>query len=251
VRTITYNVYGCTGWPDGADGAASVGRETVAARTAAALAARDPDVVTFSEAPPEPVVREMAAEVGMDAAVFPSRGHYPGALLTDCPLVAAESVPDLLDDPPDDLFTRHAGRAVVETGDGELVVYSVHLHPGDEGIRLRESRRLGTAVEADVRSGRPVVLQGDLNHTPDGPECEAWRAAGLRDAHALADADPDPTFRTDDPDMRIDYVWVSEAFADRTAAARVLSGRPFGPGASDDYSLSDHLPVLATFDCDR
>jgi endonuclease/exonuclease/phosphatase family metal-dependent hydrolase len=186
-----------------------------------------------------------------DLAVFPSRGAWPGALLTDCRLVAAESAPDLLDDPPDDLFTRHAGRAVVETGDGEAVVYSAHLHPEDEAVRRRESRRLGTAVEADVRSGRPVVLQGDLNHTPDGPECEAWRAAGLRDAHALADADPDATFHADDPDRRIDYVWVSEAFADRTTATRVLSGPPFGPGEPGALCLSDHLPVLAAFDVDR
>lgn len=220
-------------------------------RTVAALDAEAPDLLTVSEAPPRPVVETIAARLEMEVRVFPSRGDWPGALLSGFPIREAATAADLLDDPPADLFTRHAGRAVVATGDRELVVYSVHLHPSEEATRRREIERLRRLIEADLRSERPVVVQGDLNHRPDAPEYGAWERIGLVDAYAAGGAGPGATFPAEDPEKRIDYVWLSERVAERLTAAAVSYEPPFGPGTDlaspDGPFLSDHLPVAAEF----
>lgn len=257
MRTIAYNVYGCAGWPEAAVEETWRTEDTggVVDQMVAELDAENPDLLTFAEAPPEEtgeeVIREIAAGLEMEVRVFPSRGDWPGALFTDFRIRETATVPDLLDEPPADLFTRHAGRAVVAAGDREIVVYSVHLHPSEEAIRMREIERLRDVLEEDVRSERPVVLQGDLNHRPDGPEYEEWRDVGLTDACAACGTGAESTFPADEPAKRIDYVWVSEHAAERLEAARALYERPFGAGpdlASPDGSfLSDHLPVAAEF----
>ena len=254
MRTIAYNVYGCTGYPEEAveETWRSEGEDGVVDRMVAALDAEAPDLLTFAEAPPAAAVEEIAAGLGMAVRVFPSRGDWPGALFTDLRIREAATVPDLLGRPPADLFTRHAGRAVLAADDRELVVYSVHLHPEEEATRMREIESLRNALEADVRSDRPVLLQGDLNHRPGGPACGAWEDAGLTDACAVGGASAEPTFPADDPAKRIDYVWGSERASERLTAARALSERPFGPGPDPASPggpfLSDHLPVAAEFE---
>jgi len=258
MRTIAYNVYECTGYPEDAveetwrSGGESEGEDGVVDRMIAALDSEAPDLLTFTEAPPVAVVEAVAAGLGMEARVFPSRGDWPGALFSDLPIREAATVPDLLGQPPADLFTRHAGRAVLGADDREIVVYSVHLHPEAEATRLREVESLRDPLEADVRSDRPVLLQGDLNHRPDGPEYGAWADVGLTDACAVGDASAEPTFPADDPEKRIDYMWGSERASERLTAARTLSERPFGrgsdPASPGDPFLSDHLPVAAEFE---
>ena len=138
--TIAYNVYGCDGWPR-----TRANRERLAAarpgipeRLALELALYSPDVVTFSEAPDEDVVADIARRLGMTYAFYPSPEGFPGSVLTrhaigasaNCPL--AESAAR-----PADLMTRHFGRALLETPLGELAVYSAHLNPHESEIRLR------------------------------------------------------------------------------------------------------------------
>lgn len=252
MRTIAYNVYGCTGWPD------EIAEETwgsegeVVDRTATALAATDWDLLTIAEAPPAGVVRDLSTELGTDARVFPSRGDWPGAVITDLPILEADAAPELLDEPPADLFTRHAGRAVVTTEGDDFVVYSVHLHPSDEATRIAEIEHLREAIQVDLGADRPVVLQGDLNHRPDGPEYDVWRDIGLTDAYVAAGTEPERTFRADEPAERIDYVWVSERLVEHVEAVGVVVDPPFGPGTAftrpDGPFLSDHLPVAVEFD---
>lgn len=254
MRTIAYNVYECTGWPETAAGEAweTADERGVVDQLVAELNARDPDLLTFAEAPPEAVVREIAAGLQMEVHVFRSRGDWPGALFTDFQLRQAADIPDLLDEPPADLFTRHAGRAIVTADDEELVVYSIHLHPSEGATRMREIDHLRDVLEEDIRSERPVVLQGDLNHRPDGPEYGEWQDAGLTDAHTASGTGSESTFRADEPTERIDYVWTSGRITERLEAARVLSERPFGPGPDPASPggpfLSDHLPVAAEFE---
>jgi hypothetical protein len=251
MRTIAYNVYGCAGWPEAAAEEEWATEESgVADRIVAELDAAGPDLLTVSESPSEAVLREIAAGLGMELRVFPSRGDWPGALFTDFRIREAAAVYDLLADPPADLFTRHAGRALVTADDRELVVYSIHLHPSEETTRTREIERLREVLEPDLRSERPVLVQGDLNHRPDGPEYEAWRDLGLTDAAVAGGASAEPTFPADDPTRRIDYVWASDRLAGRLDAARVVSEPPFGRGAdlaSSGPFLSDHLPMRADF----
>jgi endonuclease/exonuclease/phosphatase (EEP) superfamily protein YafD len=98
-------------------------------------------------------------------------------------------------------------------------------------------------------SNRSVILQGDLNHRPDGPEYPRWVAAGLVDTFAAEGTGQPMTMGSNEPRSRIDYVWASGPLADRLVECRVVYEGAFRTNPDDprSFALSDHLPVMATF----
>ena len=106
------------------------------------------------------------------------------------------------------------------------------------------------AMEADLQSGRSMLLQGDLNHSPAGPEYGRWVDAGLRDMFAAAGAGNGFTIRSTRPFARIDYVWAHGPLAERVTECRALFEGAFrtSPGRPKSFALSDHIPVLAVFE---
>ena len=249
MRTIAYNVYAGTGFPAPTDATEGDNAETLTAE----LADLSPEILSFAEAPPRETVESIAGDLGMEAAFFPSRGNWPGAICTTYPILDATPLQDRLR-LSDDLFTRHGGRAVIETPLGEILVYSLHLYPdaAAHDRRLREIGRLRTVLETDLADDRPVILQGDLNHPPTAPEYAEWRLMGLIDTYAAVGGGDGKTIKAHDPDRRIDYIWVDPSLLDRVQDASVIQRPPFGPGQPDDALpdrfLSDHLPVSATLD---
>ena len=125
--------------------------------------------------------------------------------------------------------------AVVDVGGGErLNVIATHLHhPRDGGPeRVPQVQAL---LDYWGGAGKTVLL-GDLNALPDEPEIALLRDAGLVDAFESAGAEPPGyTAPSDDPQRRIDYIWLSD---DLGAADFVTR-----------HSLaSDHFAVAATID---
>jgi endonuclease/exonuclease/phosphatase family metal-dependent hydrolase len=247
-KTIAYNVLECQGWT--AQTASE--RKTrftpqVLRRIALELALYEPAIVNFSESPSENVVAEIARLLEMKYAFFPSGEKWPGALLTRWTIVESKNCPVPGGRRPEDLFTRHWGTARLRDANGEeILVHSIHLHPNNSEIRLREiSIILDTLRSAPAGS---VLLQGDLNHTPDTPEYRRWTEAGLTDAIAHTSAEG-PTFRVDNMNRRLDYVLVRGRLQDRIVAARPLAEGAFVLNAADPGSiaLSDHIPVMAHF----
>ena len=257
-RTITYNVFACYGWLPNeekfkqrrAAAKDKQARVDMAARFAEALQPFDADLITFQEAPPEWVVAEIANRLQCHHVFFPSGEYWPGALLTRLEVIESANCP-IGGDRPKDLFTRHWGRAVLRSAFGPVVVHSVHLNPHKEAIRQREATEVLRVIRNDFESGRPLILQGDFNHTDANPEYQMWVAAGLVDTFraagkGLAITMPKPT---DKQPRRIDFIWTHGAFVKRVREVRVLSGRPFSldPKDPDSFALSDHRPVMATF----
>ena len=105
------------------------------------------------------------------------------------------------------------------------------------------------AMKEDIESGRPMILQGDLNHTPEGPEYQRWVDAGLQDCFAAKGAGQPLTFPSTTPRIRIDYVWTHGALPAPLRECRVLFEGAFrtNPDDSKSVALSDHVPVLAEF----
>lgn len=243
LRTIAYNVLQCTGYPPGSRRAEACDPE----RYARALAAYAPDVVTFCESPAPEVVEPIARALGMTALRFDSPERWPGTLLTTLGVVEAANCP-LPGGRPDDLFTRHWGRAVLRTHAGEeFVIHSAHLHPNDPTVREREVLTLLACMRPDLDGGRQVVLQGDLNHRPDMPEYEWWWNAGLFDTFEPEDGDPGYTYRSTQPLARLDYVWVGRSLCERVLRGRPLAEPPFIPDSEPGvgFALSDHIPQFA------
>jgi endonuclease/exonuclease/phosphatase family metal-dependent hydrolase len=262
LRVIAYNVYECTGWPkERALGKKATALGQMPARFAHELALYEPDIINFSESPGEKIVADIAERLGMNHVRFDSRGKWPGSLLSKYEIVDPQSVPLAAGETaPDDLFTRHWGRAAVKLPSGDsLLVHSAHLHPSPEpDTRLREIPAMLRAMREGLAAGKSMLLMGDLNHTPDVREYKMWTDAGWVDtftsvdqraAHDAGKADG-LTIKADMPDRRIDYV-----LAAGPIAKRILESRPLFEGAfrtnnadAESFSLSDHLPQLAVFE---
>lgn len=254
LRTITYNVLACRGYPttDGNRAVLRAARSQMTARMAQELELYEPDIVTFQESPAESVSADIAEKMGMNYTYFP--GGYPGTVITRFEITESTNKPLASGVSSDDvkgLFTRHWGRAVLKTDDGDLALYSVHMHPGNVETREREVTQMLAAMSADIESGRDMILQGDLNHFPDGPEYQRWVDAGLRDSMAAKGVGENRfSINSIAPTRYIDYVWSHGPLADRLTECRVLFEGAFRTNPDDprSFALSDHIPVLAVFE---
>lgn len=252
LRTITYNVLQCSGWPKEVAQARVGGfAEQMPARYAMELALYRPDIITYQECPEESVIKAIAEHLGMNYVLFESGGYWPGALMTRFEILAWQNHPTVDGERPEALFTRHWGKARLRDAerDQEYVVHSAHLHPSDDAIRHDEVTAMLEAMRDEIAADTPMILQGDLNHDPDKPSYARWQEAGLVDCYAKAGEGEAMTFTADTPSVRIDYVWVNAALAGRLTSARTLYEGAFRLNLQDEqsFALSDHLPVLAAF----
>jgi hypothetical protein len=116
LRTITYTVLACRGYPETDDNRDLLrrARPQMIERFALGLALYEPDIVTFQESPPEATVAAIAEAMGQVHAYSP--GGFPGAVITRHKIIESEICPLVEGSRPADLFTRHWGRAVIESG---------------------------------------------------------------------------------------------------------------------------------------
>ena len=249
LRTITYNVLACRGYPETDTNRERLrrARPQMVERFALELALYEPDLVTFQESPSEAMVAAIARAMGQEYTYFP--GGFPGAVIARHKIVESQNCPLVEGARPPDLFTRHWGRAVLEIDGERLPVYSAHLHPSNLEVRAREVTAALEVMAKDLAGDAPMLFQGDLNHRPDGPEYGRWREAGLVDAFRRYGETSEFTFPSTTPRQCIDYIWSNAVLAGRGSAARVLFEGPFRTNPEDprSFALSDHLPVLADF----
>jgi endonuclease/exonuclease/phosphatase family metal-dependent hydrolase len=235
VRVVTYNILA------GND----LERRSNLARIAALLDTLRADIVLLQE-----VDRRTARSGGVDQAAVLAEaaglhavfgrsidfggGEYGNAILSRWPVLASRVVPldsllpaALLADVQEARTLLHV---VVETPGGVLHVANTHLdHRATSTVRQPQALALLAYLADAVPPGAPLVLGGDLNATPNAIEVRAL-GARFTDAWTACGVGPGFTFRTDQPDRRIDYVLLSDASC---ATARVI-----------DRPLSDHLPVV-------
>lgn len=257
MRTICYNIYMCRGWPQEAFSRESTSI-VIPDLLAKSLENYKPDVITFSEVPTDSIMQVIAEHLGMQMIIFQSPEKCHGALLTRFEVLESRNCPLQSGKRPENLFTRHWGRAVLQTGKEELIVHSVHLFPdAQSSIHAKEVEEVIKVIQKDIKSGCSVLLQGDLNHEPDDPAYKRWIETGLVDTFGAASVGPSGTWRpadsppeADEPTQRIDYIFAQGPNLQHLRECRVLKGFPFrtNPSQGKLWSLSDHLPVMATID---
>jgi vancomycin resistance protein VanJ len=191
--------------------------------TARAVAATDADVVALVEVAAtqrEPTAEAMAAQYDHHARVSTVElwSRYP--ILDYAPVDTA-------------LGWERALRAVVDTPQGELTVYAVHLgsaRPGVTATRDRSLRALADAVAADPAE-RLVVL-GDLN-TAITDRVMAPLREHVRDAQADAGRGPGATWPATLPVIRPDQIFYRGLVATTSTVVRTPA--------------TDHRAVVAGF----
>lgn len=260
LTAISYNVLRCRGYPDTPENR----RRMVAAtgqletRMAQELLLYRPDIVSFSESVTEDAARRIARMLGMQHVWFPpgfvKRSPeypigFPGTVFTRYRILDSENAPYGEAVKDQSLFTRHWGRAVIDTDEERIAFFSAHLHPANAEIREREVTVILDVMRKELDRGSSVLFQGDLNHRPDGPEYRRWVDAGLVDTLAQFGGPQQPTFDAIQPNARIDYIWAAGPLAKRLQSSRVLNEGAFRTNPADpaSFALSDHLPVLASF----
>ncbi len=247
IRLITYNVLKCTGWP--AENV--INMDLIPELIVQELLAYKPDIISFSESPKEPLVKRIAHSLNMNYIFFESAGDWPGAIFTHFEILDSVNVPIVSGDRPEDLFTRHWGRATIELSSGKsIVVNSVHLFPHDNPvsgeIRSREITYIINSVEEEI-NGKPIIVMGDLNHTPELPEYMQWLSSGFIDTFTEAGSGSGLTIRADNPTRRIDYILTHGIKSEDIVNSQALFTGAFRTNDKDSssYALSDHIPHYA------
>ncbi len=115
----------------------------------------------------------------------------------------------------------------------ELFMIATHLHHVEEDNHIRKSQ-IEAIVDYWGGSDKTVIL-GDMNAKPHYPETRVYYNSGLLDTFIEAGTGNGFTYSSDNPDKRIDYIWISPDLA------------------SSDFVIpksiaSDHLGVVITID---
>ncbi len=227
LRVVSYNLH---------QGYAVSGEQDLEAlaRTIEAVA---PDVVALQEVSRGWVINGstemltwLEGRLGMRALWGPAADAVWGnAILSRRPVVAWGHAPLPRGGAP---MRRGVMWAEIDLGGGErLLAIATHFHHVEGQGRIREPQA-ASVVRLWNRRERTVVM-GDLNATPEAREIAILRNAGLRDAFILAGRGNGYTYSSDNPERRIDYIWVSPDL--KAQDFRVLLGQ-----------ASDHFGIVVT-----
>jgi len=178
---------------------------------------------------------ELAALTGM-TCVFSNNfafqgGEYGNAVLTRFPVLRVTNTPYQMLRAGEQ---RGLMQMVLDVYGRELVFMNTHID-----YRPDDAERMLNVGEIETRlkqyAGRPIILCGDFNATPESRVCRRL-SENLDDAWARVGEGDGFTIPASQPTKRIDYVWISKDRSLEALKVRVPRS-----------DASDHLPVVAEF----
>jgi endonuclease/exonuclease/phosphatase family metal-dependent hydrolase len=241
-RILTYNVHRWLG----------TDRQIAPGRIAEVIGSCDPDIVALQEVRVGRArngaidqAAAVAVKLGMDLHFQPTIrvfGEQFGiAILTRHPsrVVRSSRLPSLSAGPA--IEKRSALWVAVRIGGAEFQVVNAHL-----SLRSRDRLNQAAALLGEEWLGHPgcadpAVLLGDFNAPPHSRSYRLM-ASRLRDAQlANPNGEPQATFHTRAPVLRLDHIFVTPS-VEVVAAAPVRT--PLAKVASDHFPLLAELRVL-------
>ena len=242
-RILTYNVHRWLG----------TDRQVAPGRIAEVIASCEPDIVALQEVRvgrTKPGVVDQAAVVahalGMDLHFQPTIrmfGEQFGiAVLTRHPsrLVQSGRLPTFATGPT--LEKRCALWAEVTVGGRNLQIVNAHLSLRSRERFLQAQALLGEDWLGHPRCADPAILLGDFNAPPHSRSYRLF-ASRMRDAQlSNPGGEPQPTFHTRAPILRLDHIFASPS-VEVVAAAPVRT--PLARVASDHFPLLAEVRVIA------
>ncbi len=226
------------------------------------LALYKPDIINFTESPGEVVVAEMAKMLNFNYTFFPGgkdgKGGFPGSILTSLKIVNSQNRPFTDNSNPEELFTGHWGKALLRLPNNKTVsVHTAHLWPfkkeeNDTRIRMNEIDTLLLSIKHDLdNNADSILLQGDLNHSPDMPEYKHLNTELLKDTFTEAGTENGfgYTYNSIHPAKRIDFIYAAGELSKGILNCETLNQENFSMDINDPkgFALSDYLPVMANF----
>jgi endonuclease/exonuclease/phosphatase family metal-dependent hydrolase len=175
---------------------------------------------------------ELAALTGM-SCVFSNNyhcqgGEYGNAVLTRFPVKRSTNRHYQMPGPSEQ---RGLLQVVLDIHGRELVFMDTHVdYRRDDAERLLNAGEILEVLQS--YRGRPVILCGDFNDTPDSRTYQKI-AQGFTDAWTMVGRGDGFTIPSEQPRQRIDYIWLSKG---STIEALTIS--------VPQSKASDHLPVV-------
>lgn len=209
-------------------------------RVAAELMAWDADVVLLQEVDRGRERSDFVAQarwlgdrLGLGWAYGPTRrlpvGTTGNAVLSRFALVDARfrSLPRLTG-----RYRRGLVQLTIDIDGREVDVLSTHFDHVAPAARRAQAAAVASVVR---RTGRPVLLGGDLNAEPGLPPLDILARAGLTDPWPVIGTGDGLTVPAADPQRRIDYVLADDSFAPLRSEVLISA-------------VSDHRAVRTTFE---
>jgi len=228
LKVITYNIMSCREYKNI--------KNIDAMLAASVLKKENPDIIGLNEVHGAggefgAQTVEICKELGYDycyfcPALFLNGSYYGNALISRYPIISAERI--MIEDPAvkdEDAYyeTRCLIKAKIDVGE-VINVYITHF-----GLAKAEKKNAVKAL-LDSLNGEKNVFMGDLNVMPDSEFLLPIREI-LNDTAEVSDKS-NVTFPSDNPTMKIDYIFVSKDI--KTLSAGVI-----------DAVTSDHRPYYA------
>jgi endonuclease/exonuclease/phosphatase family metal-dependent hydrolase len=232
LRVMTYNIH----HGEGVDGKVDLLRiaELIQREGADIVALQEVDK-GVSRTARRDLPAELAALTGMNCVFgnnFPYQGgEYGNAVLTRFPVLRVTNTPYPM------LRTdeqRGLLQLILDVRGRELVFMNTHLdYQSDDAERWLNVGEIETRMKS--YAGRPIILCGDFNTTPESRVCvrlskrldDTWARVGQGDGF---------TIPAQQPTKRIDYIWIAK---DKS----LVPLRVWVPQSD----ASDHLPVVGEF----
>jgi endonuclease/exonuclease/phosphatase family metal-dependent hydrolase len=129
---------------------------------------------------------------------------------------------------------------LLETPFGPLRVFNAHFSWVYEqaALNVEEAR----AYLANFTE--PALFAGDFNITPETDILDGFREDGWMDVWGRLNPDnPGYTFEAPNPNLRIDYIWITPSLFQKLRGIEILVHH----GVDPTDRLSDHLGLLAVF----
>ena len=232
VRVLTYNIH----HGEGTDGNIDL------VRIASVIKRLKPDVVALQEVDKKTTRSngvDQAAElakltemhVAFGKAMDFAGGEYGEAILSRYALseVQVHHLPFMQGCEP---RCAVAARVRLGTDRPEFVFASTHLEHAKAPVRLCQAQKLNPALAAT--NARPTILAGDFNDVPDSPAIKVLQPHWT-DATA---GQLDPTWPSDHPRLKIDYVFFRPADGWRVVEKQAIN----------ESVASDHRPLLVVLE---
>lgn len=211
-------------------------------RIAEALSAVAPEILCLQEVRSESQLADFQRALGRDyrALHFPAhvRRIYPTglAILIAGREVKAQHAEQLSDGRGERRICAHVDLDGLHVFNAHLSVPTPGRRPGHAGPQVREALRLREFVIERAR-GEPFLLCGDFNSSPTSPVAQTFAQV----------APTTPSFGFGPLRLRLDYLFGGNGVI-------WLDGEEthsFGDRRGRFHGLSDHVPQIARFDCDR
>ena len=185
--------------------------------------------------------KEIADRLGMNYCFAPAinikgRGPYGNAFISKYPILQCENIP-IPDPAPEEKVegrwyeTRCLLKAVIDFMGRPVTIFVTHF-----GLSPEEAMNASETIVKNVsKVSTPRILMGDFNLTPESPILDPIRIILADTADVFNE--PKLSFPSDDPKIKIDYMFVSDDIKIVNADIPAIIA-------------SDHRPYVATLDID-